>query len=70
MLALATLLAVAIGAAAEQNVDVCFSSGCVKGAPRQFDRVFFNIPYAEPPIGAGRFAPPRPPASDCTYPTS
>lgn len=39
---------------------VSTTSGAVRGSESAHARVFLNVPYAAPPTGAGRFAPPRP----------
>ncbi|MFI7314095.1 carboxylesterase/lipase family protein [Streptomyces hygroscopicus] len=39
---------------------VTTAQGAVRGLRRDGTAVFLNIPYAAPPRGAGRFAPPRP----------
>ncbi|MEV5330002.1 carboxylesterase family protein [Nonomuraea sp. NPDC052634] len=39
---------------------VTTTRGAVRGVRRGAARVFLNIPYAAPPRGAGRFAPPEP----------
>lgn len=39
---------------------VSTGQGAVRGSRRADATAFLNIPYAAPPIGAGRFAPPRP----------
>ncbi|CAM5386958.1 Carboxylic ester hydrolase OS=Streptomyces tendae OX=1932 GN=GUR47_24790 PE=3 SV=1 [Streptomyces tendae] len=39
---------------------VTTAQGTVRGLRRGGTRTFLNIPYAAPPRGAGRFAPPRP----------
>ncbi|GHJ28643.1 carboxylic ester hydrolase [Streptomyces hygroscopicus subsp. sporocinereus] len=39
---------------------VTTAQGAVRGLRQDGTAVFLNIPYAAPPLGAGRFAPPRP----------
>ena len=38
-------------------------SGLIKGRNRRGVQTFFDIPYAAPPVGELRFAPPKPPVS-------
>ncbi|MFE7607362.1 carboxylesterase/lipase family protein [Streptomyces celluloflavus] len=40
---------------------VTTAQGAVRGLRQGGTAAFLNIPYAAPPLGAGRFAPPRPP---------
>jgi para-nitrobenzyl esterase len=42
---------------------VTTAQGEVRGLRQDTTTVFLNIPYAAPPVGAGRFAPPQPHAS-------
>ncbi|MET8863903.1 carboxylesterase family protein [Nonomuraea sp. NPDC004580] len=42
------------------NLVVTTAQGAVRGLLRGAARTFMNIPYAAPPRGAGRFAPPQP----------
>ncbi|MFF2921128.1 carboxylesterase/lipase family protein [Streptomyces celluloflavus] len=41
---------------------VTTAQGAVRGLRQGGTAAFLDIPYAAPPLGAGRFAPPRPPA--------
>ncbi len=43
-----------------QHVDVVTSQGPVRGSRRDGTAAFLNIPYAAPPLGAGRFQAPLP----------
>ncbi|MEU8393819.1 carboxylesterase family protein [Nonomuraea sp. NPDC048892] len=44
----------------KQHVDVVTAQGTVRGRRGDDSVVFLNIPYAAPPVGAGRFQAPRP----------
>lgn len=48
------------GSVSADGLTVAFSSGRVKGKLVEKTRAFLGIPYAKPPTGALRFAPPQP----------
>ena len=43
------------------ETDVNTEQGKVRGTVARARRKFLGIPYAAPPVGEGRFAPPQPP---------
>jgi len=43
-----------------EDVEILTSAGLIRGVSRDGISSFFGIPYAQPPIGALRFAPPLP----------
>jgi para-nitrobenzyl esterase len=55
------LLLASASAASASPLVVRTQSGWVRGAATGFARQFLGIPYAAPPTGARRLAPPRPP---------
>lgn len=48
------------GAVSSDGLSVAFTTGRVKGKLVDKTREFLGIPYAKPPVGALRFAPPQP----------
>jgi para-nitrobenzyl esterase len=74
--------AATIDASAVDALQVVVQAGVLRGKQEGSTREFFGIPYASPPVGALRFAPPEPSpawegvrdatsfASDCLHPAS
>ena len=70
LLACSLVLPLVLRAAAQTEYDVVDTlSGAVRGQVLGAARVFYGIPYAQPPVGELRFASPRPaaPWAPATY---
>src|SRR5262245_5230321 len=61
-LALGALATPALATAMPATPPVMTTEGPVQGFVQQGVHIFLGLPYAAPPVGAGRWRPPQPPA--------